>query len=230
VSGPVRRSPLHDLLVQGGPRHSVLHGMAVVVDSAGDAATLPIMLTDASCLPRMGVKGPQAEAWLRSQGVSVPEGVNAWSRTADGMIVARLARSEFFLEDRPGGDAVERCRGALTPAPGLYPVLRQDAALGLAGLRLNDLLVQTCNADFRSSAADGSTVVMTSMVGVSVLALWDRTEVGPVMRIWCDGTFGSYLWETLLAIAREEGGGPVGLGKLFPDMAGLSMAQERGRP
>ena len=96
-------------------------------------------------------------------------------------------------------------------------------------VNLNALLVQVCNVDFRSSAL-ASTLVMTSMVGVSVLALWERTAAGPMLRVWCDGTFGPYLWETLLGIAREEGGGPVGLDRLLPDVAGFLTAQERGRP
>jgi sarcosine oxidase subunit gamma len=217
-----RRSPLHDLLVRESPQWSELHGMPAAVKLPRDDATAPLMMTDASCLPRMGVKGPQAEAWLRGQAVSVPEGVNTWTRTADGLLVARLGRSEFFLEDRLGGDTLERWRDALTPAPGSYRVLRQDAALALAGQRLNDLLVQTCNVNFTSFPPGERAVVMTSMAGVAVLALWDQGRAGPLLRIWCDGTFGPYLWETLLDIAREEGGRAVGLRKLFPEAGSLT--------
>jgi sarcosine oxidase subunit gamma len=31
----------------------------------------------------------------------------------------------------------------------------------------------------------------------------------PTLRIWCDGTYGHYLWETLLDIAGDLGGGAV---------------------
>ena len=141
----------------------------------------------------------------------------AGARIPDRELVARLGRSEFFLEDSLGGTTVERWRTALAPAPGRYPVLRQDAALVLAGHRLNDLLVQTCNVNFKAHTPGDGVVVMTSMVGVSVLALWEELAGGPVLRIWCDGTLGPYLWETLLGIAREEGGAAVGLRKLFPE-------------
>jgi sarcosine oxidase subunit gamma len=216
----IRRSPLHAMLLPESPQWSELHGMQAAVRLPGDDSAVGILLADASCLPRMGVKGPQAESWLRGQGVSVPEGVNTWTRTVEGVLVARLARSEFFLEEGLGGNALERWRNALEPAPGVYPVLRQDAALALAGKRLNDLLVQTCNVDFTACAAGGRAVVMTSMVGVSVLVIRDDSRSDPLLRIWCDGTFGAYLWETLLAIARAEGGGAAGLGKLFPDRPG----------
>ena len=36
-------------------------------------------------------------------------------------------------------------------------------------------------------------------------------------RIWCDGTYGAYLWDTLLEIAIELGGGAVGLTAVWPD-------------
>lgn len=216
----LRRSPLHDALAAESPVWGELHGMQAPVRLPSDAAAKPIVLTDASCLPRMGVKGPQAEGWLRAQGVAVPEGVNAWTRTPEGMIVARLARSEFFLEDQPGGASVERLRAGLAPSPGVYPVLRQDAAIALAGERFNDLLVQTCNVDFRAWTSSQRVVVMTSMVGVSVLVLRHEQQGRPLFRIWCDGTFGPYLWETLLEIAREEGGGAVGFSTLFPDAPG----------
>jgi sarcosine oxidase, subunit gamma len=212
-----RRSPLHDCLLAENPQWAERHGMQAAMELPGDHLTPAIMLADASCLPRMGVKGAQAEAWLRDMGASVPAGVNTWVRTPEGVLVARLGRSEFFLEDRLAGTTVQRWRAALAPAPGVYPVLRQDAALVLAGHRLNDLLVQICNVNFKVHAPGDGAVVMTSMTGVSVLALWQELAAGPVLRIWCDGTFGAYLWDTLLGIAREEGGAAVGLRKLFAD-------------
>ena len=37
---------------------------------------------------------------------------------------------------------------------------------------------------------------------------------GHAYRVWCDGTYGAWLWKTLVEIARELGGGPVGLDAL----------------
>ena len=207
----MRRSPLHDALLELQPVCGTLCGMAAPLRFPGDAGDYPLGLSDASCLQRMGVKGPQAESWLRSVGIDVPPEVNAWTRSHEGVLVARLARSEFFLEDRFDGVSVERLRTALQPAPGVYPVLRQDAALVVTGESANDLLRQTCNVDFGAAKPDQQTVVMTSMIGVSVLVLWHALEKGRCYRIWCDGTFGPYLWETLLQIATELGGGAIGL-------------------
>jgi len=216
-----RQSPLHDALLALHPVWETIHGMPAPLRLPGNGATLPLALSDASCLPRMGVKGPQAEQWLRSQGLEVPLGVNAWTRGSDDMLVARLSRSEFFLEDRMGGTSVERLSAVLRPAPGVYPVTRQDAALVLTGASVNDILVQTCSVDFQAWRLEQQTVVMTSMVGVSVLVLWYPLKAQPCYRIWCDGTFGPYLWETLLEIAGELGGGATGLERLFPQVVGL---------
>ena len=216
MDSAVRHSPLHDALRAHDPTWATVNGMPVVIRLPSDGESKPIRLADASCLARSGVKGPHAEQWLRRQGIAVPEGVNCWIPTSDGVIVARLARSEFFLEDRFGGTTVARLREALQPAPGVYPVLRQDAALALTGERVHDLLAQTCNVDYRAWSREPRTVVMTSIVGVSVLILWCAQDGLPCYRIWCDGTFGPYLWETLLEIAAELGGGAAGLHSVLP--------------
>jgi sarcosine oxidase subunit gamma len=113
---------------------------------------------------------------------------------------------------------VSRLREVLHPAPGVYPVLRQDAALVLQGERANELLVQVCNVDFKAWPMEQQAVAMTSMVGVSVLVAWYRHNGVPSYRIWCDGTFGHYLWETLLEIAVELGGAAAGLQGLLPGL------------
>ena len=213
----MRRSPLHDNLTALRATWGASNDMPVAVSIPGETDDMPLQLADVSCLARMGSKGAQAEQWLVSQGALVPEGVNAWARSTDGMIVARLARSEFLLEDGFGGTRVQQMGSALAPAPGVYPVLRQDAALALAGERVGELLAQVCNVNFRAWPLEQQTVVMTSMVGVSVTVIWYRQNGLPAYRVWCDGTFGPYLWETLLEIARELGGGAVGLKRVFPD-------------
>ena len=215
-----RLSPLHDSIAPLNPRWAVVHAMQVPVQMEGDTHATPVQLSDASCLPRMGVKGAKAEAWLVSQGMQVPPGINSWVRSPEGTLIARLARTEFFLEDRAGATTVERLNGILAPASGVSPVPRQDGALVLYGRSANDLLTQTCNVNFRTWTLEARTVVMTSMVGVSVLVIWEPYRELPRYRLWCDHTFAPYLWETLIEIARELGGGAVGLQSLMPEVSG----------
>jgi len=217
MSEALRHSPLHGALTALGPTWGTINGMRVPLAIAGETDDMSVRLADASCLTRIGIKGPEAERWLVSQGVEVPQGVNTWARSSDGVMIARLARSEFLLEDRFGGARVQQLTGALAPGPGVYPVLRQDAALVVAGPRIDELLTQVCNVDFRALPLERQAVVMTSMVGVSVTVIWHRQKAAPCYRIWCDGTFGPYLWETLLRIAREIGGGACGLRSVLPE-------------
>lgn len=39
-----------------------------------------------------------------------------------------------------------------------------------------------------------------------------------VFQIWADCSYGMYLWETLLGILHELGGGVVGTACFFPDL------------
>jgi sarcosine oxidase subunit gamma len=64
----------------------------------------------------------------------------------------------------------------------------------------------------------GRPAVLTSMVGVGVTVIAETAASVSASsgsawryRIWCDGTFGAYLWQTLVEVARDLGGGPVGL-------------------
>jgi sarcosine oxidase subunit gamma len=153
---------------------------------------------------RHGVKGPRAHEALKQLGLAVPARPNSWAplrasdRDGSWNIVARLGNAEFFLEeagDAPGIAALE----ALTAGdfPGAYPVMREDLGLVLGGVRADEALAQVCNVNF-AALTDARPIVMTLMIGVGVLVLPQFSEEdGPVYRIWCDPSFGSYLWSEL---------------------------------
>ena len=84
---------------------------------------------------------------------------------------------------------------------GLYPVLRQDAALQLEGPALHTLLRQVCSVDLQARENSPDAVFLTTMVGVGVTLLWR----GNALLLWADGTMGSYLWDTLAEVARDCG-------------------------
>lgn len=190
VTIPVPVSPLADVLP--------------TTPTVGAEAARKLGLADISLQPRFGCKGPGAAAWLQSQGVALPERPNSAAALAAGGRVLRLGVSEFLVE----GDAALVERLLASPrAPAVYPVLRQDACLLLAGERLNDLLLQSCNVNFAAIDPDSATVVLTSMVGVGVTVLPEKNNGVPSCRVWCDGSYGPYLWQTLRAIAEELGGG-----------------------
>lgn len=216
-----RASPLARALATLHPEWVTVLGMPLAAglrdETPERAATLGIC--DLSALARIGVKGPGAAGWLAARGVSVPDQPNTWHSLDGGGLVARLARTEFLVEDDFAGITAARLAPELRPGvSGVYPVPRQDCALALTGAQVNELLVQTCNVDFSALDPNARIVTLTQMVGVSITALRQSFGGTECWRLWCDSTSGPYLWETLTKIAEELGGGPVGFRNAFPDL------------
>jgi len=218
---PPRSSPLHASHLAGTPAWCQLHGMATPLRFEAGGAPDPA-LVDMSALLRCGLKGPGAAEWLAARGMPVPERANSWVSTPRGGIVARLGRSEFLVESAWNDtQAAELAQALREPVPGVYPVLRQDCALLLRGARMRELWLQTCNVNVFGIPLQNREVTLTSMVGVSVTILEQPLGSDVCQRIWCDGTFGAYLWETLLEVAGDLGGGAVGFADVFPEAATL---------
>jgi sarcosine oxidase subunit gamma len=220
-----RASPLFDRLRGAPATWCELNGMVTPAHIGLPASDRDPTLTDVSALWRCGLKGPNAAAWLAVQGIAVPEQPNRWLPLDGGGLVARLGRSEYLVESALAGmRALELWQALRQPAAGVYPVLRQDCALVLRGRRSRDLLLQTCSVNLCDIPADNREVTLTSMAGVGVTVLNQFVDDPPCHRIWCDGTFGLYLWDTLLEIAMELGGGALGLADLYPQAEGLTPA------
>lgn len=202
---PLRCSPLADLHTVG---ENIIHaGMAV--PAGGGLATLPpVVLADFSMLPKFGCKGPVAAEWLSSAGLPLPESSNHWLPHHGGLI-ARLGSNEYFMEAGTDTDWVTPMMTA-EQLPDLTPVLRHDASLLLAGSQVNDLLLQVCSYNFSELDVAARPLVMTLIVGVSVVVVPLPGAVR-TYRLWCDPTLAPYLYRTLLAIAHELDGTAIGL-------------------
>ncbi|MCW5621408.1 MAG: hypothetical protein KIS79_09915 [Burkholderiales bacterium] len=219
---PVRTGPLHTLQAASGGTWGQLNGMPTPLRMHSANTRPDPALADVSALLRCGLKGPGAQDWLSAYGVPVPERANSWCAGARGGLVARLGRSEFLVESAwNDAQAMEIAHALRDPVPGVYPVLRQDCALLVQGARTRELWLQTCNVNLFDIPAQNREVTLTTMVGVSVTILKQPLGNDICYRIWCDGTFGAYLWETLLEIAVELGGAAVGFAEVFPDAATL---------
>ena len=161
---------------------------------------------------RFGLKGPRAAQWLEGRGIALPAAPNQWALAvpgaADGeLLVARLGAGEFFLEDCAGAGRLRGLESALDPPPpGVYPVLREDAAFSLLGPGSYDVLAQVCNVNFADLELASRPVIMTLMIGVAVLVVPQMAGAWPRVRIWCDPTFGPYLEESLGTVVTESGG------------------------
>ena len=149
-------------------------------------------------LPKLGLKGAGAEAWLREQGVDVPPATYDTRRLPDGGVIARLGTADFFLEGGPGSDWFTRLGEELARGPAkVYRVERHDAAFVLSGPQALKVLAQMCSFDFRS--APPAHVVLTRAAGVNCTVLPEMNE-RQTFRIWVDCTYSAFFEETLREI------------------------------
>jgi sarcosine oxidase, subunit gamma len=162
------------------------------------------ILQQVTNLARIGLKGPNAAAWLQQQRIAVPERSNSWCLTSgdEQDINVRLGTSEFFLE-QTDGHALRKLNAELaTCIPGVYPVLREDRAFVLAGESADDVLAQMCNVNFAALRAEAREAIMTLMIGVAVTVVPQGNAAHRRYRIWCDPSYGDYVWSSLQDIAR----------------------------
>ena len=208
----MRTSALHHLHLQratNATAWSIVGDMRLPRAFPRESASLAI--ADASHLRRTGLKGPQAATQLAALGLPVPPRPNTWLPLAGSGLIARLGLTEYLVED--DGSRTAGMTSA-SDAAGAYPVMRADTALVLAGPHAGEVMLQTCNVNF--ATLQRGELALTSMAGVSVLVIPLRFAQAPLIRIWCDPSYGPYLYRTLLGIVEELGGGPIGADRLAP--------------
>jgi sarcosine oxidase subunit gamma len=169
----------------------------------------PLLLQIAQNRVQAGCKGPRAAEWLSAQGLAVPVAPNSYSTAADSsdqVLIARLGRSEFFLEQGMPGETVRRVAAPATTFSGIYPVLHEDFAWTLSGTGAEAMLAEVCNINFAALQMAAHPVIMTLMIGVSVLIVPQDMAGMRQYRIWCDPTYGPSLGETLQGVVEECGG------------------------
>ncbi len=219
------QSPLHDALQREHPRAKwgEAHGMPVALHLDDNSKEIELAnslaLADASFLPRVVIKGPQAAAFLQSRNIPIPESILKFAPLENGGLIIRTGSSEFFLEEGVGGNivaSVEQALGSSCP-PGVYPVLRQDTSLVLSGSRAGELFRHVSSYDFINEPHHD--LVFTPIAGVSCSVLRQTINGFPAFRLWTDGTYGTYIWHTLLEVAQELGGGAVGTAVFFPGLS-----------
>ena len=94
-----------------------------------DRLKTELSICDVSCLPKMGIKGQEAFAWLAQAQIPVPERVFGYRSLADDSLVIRTGSQEAFLEDSVATNRIGELQHQLPPdPPGVYLVARQDAS------------------------------------------------------------------------------------------------------
>lgn len=161
-----------------------------------------------------GLKGAGSVEWLTNQGVSVPALPNSYGVFGEQGVIARLAYTEFYLDD-VNPRFIQTLQGALgkgvqVASGGVYPVCRDDVVLLLSGVLVHALLAQVCSFHFAAWNISEQPLIMTSMVGVSVVILPlhglsnDAGQGnGPAYQIVCDPSFAVYLEKTLREVMQD---------------------------
>lgn len=208
-------SPVAHAQLESTAKWAVVNGMNAAVAFASadvEQARKKILgVTDVSCLSRYGVKGPQASQWLADREVAIPSNPNSWTLCDQKTLVLRLGGSEFLIEDQFGGLACKKLANNTARVAGVYKVPRADAAFILSGSEVLNMFSELCSLDLREKSLPAKDVIMTQIAGVSAIVLRQTLNGEPIYKVWCDGTYGSYMWEVMLEIAVELGGGAVGL-------------------
>lgn len=208
-------SPVAHAQSRSSAKWAVVNNMKIAVEFASadieQARKKVLGVTDVSCFERYGVKGPQASQWLADHELAIPSNPNSWTLCDQKSLVLRLGSNEFLVEDQLGGLASKKLASDTVRVAGVYKVPRADAAFILSGSEVLNLLSELCSLDLRATSLLANDVIMTQVAGVSAIVLRQTLGGEQIYRIWCDGTYGSYMWEVLLEIAVELGGGAVGL-------------------
>jgi sarcosine oxidase subunit gamma len=126
-------------------------------------------------------------------------------------LVLRLGSSEFLIEDQLGGSACSRLASDTERVASVYKVPRADAAFIVSGSEALNLFSELCSLDLHEKSLTAKDLIMTQVAGISATVIRQTLNGEPVYRVWCDGTYGPYMWEVLIEIATELGGGAVGL-------------------
>lgn len=174
-----------------------------------------LALCDLSMLPKWGIKGRGAAAWLESADVSVPPGSFETAALADGGLVVRYPGDEFLLEGGVRDRVVSSLAKRAIATGDVFSYERQDGTILLTGARAREVLAQTCGLDFTKTPSDR--VVMTRVAGVNCTILPQEIDGVLCYRIWADYSYAAYLWDTLVEISSDLGGRVIGISTVLSE-------------
>ncbi len=200
----------------------VEHAGAVVVanyadDAAEEAAARELGLCDLSTLPRWGVTGRGATAWLTDNGFTVPDRPNRAMRQGDARMLARLSNDEYLLlaTDLLAADATSIGFPDVPDhaAGPVYGLPRQDSHswFAVTGRRASATLATLCGVDLRAVACGDGDVAQTSIARVSAVVLRHDLGHSPCFSVLCSSTAAEYLWDAIGGALAQPGGAVIGI-------------------
>lgn len=212
-----RRSFVYRRLVAAGATFAEAVDTAVAT-AYPDSPTPALGLVDLSPLPRTGVRGPRALAWLGEQaGWPVPEVSNQSAATGDGALVLRLSAGEAVIVPGIGsdGNAVRELHDSI-PGAGAWQVPRRDSHCWfvLRGDTAVDCLAKLCGVDLRPGPFPPGSIAQTSVARLNTVVCRDPVASAPTFHLLADSASAVWFWDALLDAMQEFGGGPLGIDEL----------------
>lgn len=207
----MRRSFVQSRLVAAGACFRAI-GDAALATSFPGATEPPLGLADLSPVPRLGVKGRRALAWLGGRDWSVPVANNAATLASDGYIIGRLADTEaLVLGPTHAADGYAPLRGleAAIPGDGVWTAPRRDSHcwFRLRGAAAVDCLQKLCGVDLREARLPAGSIAQTSVARLNAIVIRDDDHT---FHLLADSASAGWFWDTLLDAMAEFGGGPAG--------------------
>ena len=189
--------------------------------------TTGLKLADLSLIPRWGVKGREAFAWLAGQGAGVPARDNSAERQSDGSLIARLSPGEaLVLASLQASQSALKAAIEALPPEGLgacYPVPRWDSHcwFAVAGADGPHMFAKLCGVDLAAESFPDGSVAQTSVARLSAIVI--RNDIGNAVTfsLLADSASAEYLWDCLSDAMVEFSGAVC-------EVESLSSAQ-RGR-
>ena len=211
-----RRSFIHARLVAAGAELEAISDTAVAARYP-HTTTPPLGLADLSPLPRTGLKGPHALAWMREHDWPVPAANNLASTCETGERVLRLSDREAWVLGA-WGDAGQAVRHLETqiPGAGIWHVPRRDshAWFLLEGDSATACLAKLCGVDLRPQVFACGQVAQTVVARMNAVVCRDPTDTICRFHLLADSASAIWFWDTLLDAMEEFGGGPIGVREL----------------
>lgn len=220
------RSFIYRTLTQDGARFQELADAAVASDFGCSveeeiARAQRMAIADLSPLPRVGFKGREAIAWVRDQGVQIPERNNQAAAQPDGTLIARLADTEVIcLSDTAAGSELparltRTWEQAKPPRCFLVPRRHGSAWFRVSGRHSGEMFAKICGIDMRLDKFTNGTIAQTSMARMSAIGIRDDFHATPAFHLVFDSASADYLWACLKDAIAEFEGAPVGLSALL---------------
>ncbi len=229
VAAPVRRTAMYHAQLAMGAVMADADGWQLPVhygDVSQEAAWLreTVGVSDISPIGKLRVVGAGAAqavgALLPEAAEQAPGSVNeADSPLQRGgkLLAARLAPDEFLLLT-PAGVASSAVASSAMEAvqTGNYPCSHAvDVTSGLCGVAIvgpatQGMMSRITELDTSPRALPGLACVQSRFADVQGLLLRRDVNGTAMYQFYAGREFGEYLWEVLIEVAREAGGGPVG--------------------